>query len=84
MSVLFTHFIHFCYFFMVLGDLAPAYNDLILPTALIGCKSADELVRASSLANLGELCKLLRYSLGNSKYEVISNYHGVICIKSYM
>ncbi|XP_067933371.1 transport and Golgi organization protein 6 homolog [Watersipora subatra] len=54
-----------------LGDLAPSFSNIILPSILIGCKAKDDLLRASSLVNLGELCKLLHYSMGNHVYEIV-------------
>ncbi|XP_033754079.1 transport and Golgi organization protein 6 homolog isoform X2 [Pecten maximus] len=48
-----------------LGDMAPRYRDNLLTTFLQGCKDTDPLIRASCLSNLGELCKVLRFSVGN-------------------
>ena len=52
------------------GDAIPKYRDLLINSVLTGAKDSDELVRASSLSNLGEICKLLHFSLGNIVHEV--------------
>jgi len=54
--------------------MAPKYRDVVLPTVLSGVRSDDELVRASSLANLAEVCRLLRYSLASHVHEVRLNF----------
>ncbi|KAL4235452.1 Transport and Golgi organization protein 6 [Mactra antiquata] len=53
-----------------LGDLLPSYRDILLPSILCGVKDNEAFVRASSLSNLGEICKLLKFSLGNIIHEV--------------
>ena len=53
-----------------LGDTIPKYRDLLINSVLTGAKDSDGLVRASSLSNLGEICKLLHFSLGNIVHEV--------------
>lgn len=58
------------YFIPISADLAPKYRDTLLPAFLSGCRDKDPFVRASSLSNLGEVCKVLRYSLGNVLQEV--------------
>jgi len=70
---------------MFVGDLASAYSDVVLPAVLIGCRSEDETLRASSLANLGELCKLLKYAMGNHVEEVsISSRLSFDFLESFM
>ncbi|XP_072169436.1 transport and Golgi organization protein 6 homolog [Diadema setosum] len=54
-----------------LGELAPHYQDLLLNTFLGGARHADGGVRASSVAQLGELCQLLRFSLGAVMHEIM-------------
>ena len=39
-------------------------------TVLTGARDVDAMVRASSMSNLGEICKLLHFSLGNIVQEV--------------
>ncbi|XP_048254734.1 transport and Golgi organization protein 6 homolog [Haliotis rufescens] len=53
-----------------LGDMIPKYRELLLAAVLSGARSDDAMVRASSLSNLAEMCKLLRFSLGNVLHEV--------------
>ncbi|KAK3086876.1 hypothetical protein FSP39_024780 [Pinctada imbricata] len=53
-----------------LGDVSPKYRDILLVAFLSGCRDEDDLIRASSLSNLGELCKVLRFSLGKFLHEV--------------
>lgn len=48
----------------ILGEIAPKYKSLLLNTFLVGTKDEDHLIRASSLSNLGEICKVLGYKLG--------------------
>lgn len=55
-----------------LGSTIPKYRDLLLNAFLQGVKDQDPLVRASSLSNLGEACKLLHFSLGNVIHEIVS------------
>ncbi|XP_071502546.1 transport and Golgi organization protein 6 homolog [Diadema antillarum] len=54
-----------------LGELAPHYRDLLLNTFLGGARHGDGVVRASSVAQLGELCQLLRFSLGAVMHEIM-------------
>ncbi|XP_052233496.1 transport and Golgi organization protein 6 homolog isoform X2 [Dreissena polymorpha] len=53
-----------------LGDTLPSYRDLLLRSVLVGARDRESLVRASSLSNLGEICKHLGFSLGNVIHEV--------------
>ena len=39
---------------------------------LIACKSSDELIRASSLSNIGETCKLLNYKILDNLNEILN------------
>ena len=55
-----------------LGATIPKYRDILLGAFLQGAKDTDPLVRASSLSNLGEACKLLHFSLGNVIHEIFS------------
>lgn len=52
------------------GELVPRYSQLLLSSLLSGVHDTDELVRASSLSNIGEVCKLLRFSIGPIVNEV--------------
>ncbi|KAK5646608.1 hypothetical protein RI129_005072 [Pyrocoelia pectoralis] len=61
-----------------LGEMAPLYKALLLNTFLVGTKDEDHLVRASSLSNLGEVCRVLGYKLGSIVSEVLVCVHGII------
>ncbi|XP_018576104.1 transport and Golgi organization protein 6 homolog [Anoplophora glabripennis] len=62
----------------LLGDMAPKYKPLLLNTFLMGAKDEDDLIRASSLSNLGEICRVLGYKLGTIVTEVLVCVHAVI------
>ncbi|XP_071959551.1 transport and Golgi organization protein 6 homolog [Antedon mediterranea] len=55
-----------------LGELVPHYRQDLLNCILTVTKHPDSDLRASSLTNLGEVCKLLRFSLGSVIYEVMN------------
>lgn len=55
----------------LIGPLVPKFKKVLLDSFLRGTKDKDPFVRASCLHNLGELCGLLRYSLGSVAQEVI-------------
>lgn len=54
-----------------LADLVPHYSQALLNIFLNGCKSDDEFLRASSLSNLGETCKLMGFSLSGNLAEIV-------------
>lgn len=53
-----------------LGEVGPKYKDLLINTFLFGTKSPDEILRASSLSNLGELLKIMGYCVSSVIQEV--------------
>ncbi|XP_035674864.1 transport and Golgi organization protein 6 homolog [Branchiostoma floridae] len=55
-----------------LGSLLPHYSQPLLAALLCGVRDPDSHVRASSLANLGEVCHLLRFSLGPIIHEIFA------------
>ena len=55
-----------------LNELLPFYGNNILNVFLIACKSSDELIRASSLSNIGETCKLLNYKILDNLNEILN------------
>lgn len=55
-----------------LGDMIPKYKNVLLAAFLNGARDPDGMVRASSISNLGEICKLLRFSLGSVLHEVFN------------
>ncbi|KAM5263440.1 transport and Golgi organization protein 6 homolog [Ctenodactylus gundi] len=53
-----------------LGDMVSKYRDPLIHTFLRGARDPDGAHRASSLANLGELCQRLDFLLGPVVHEV--------------
>ncbi|OBS67278.1 hypothetical protein A6R68_04171 [Neotoma lepida] len=53
-----------------LGDMVSKYQEPLIHTFLRGVKDPDAAHRASSLANLGELCQRLDFLLGPVVHEV--------------
>ncbi|XP_045389352.1 transport and Golgi organization protein 6 homolog isoform X2 [Lemur catta] len=53
-----------------LGDMVSKYRDPLVHTFLRGVRDPDSAHRASSLANLGELCQRLDFLLGSVVHEV--------------
>ncbi|XP_004626072.1 transport and Golgi organization protein 6 homolog [Octodon degus] len=53
-----------------LGDMVSKYRDPLIHTFLRGVRDPDGAHRASSLANLGELCQRLDFLLGPVVHEV--------------
>merc|ERR1711874_178986 len=47
-----------------LSDMTPKYKNILLNTFFSSSNDPDPLVRSSTLSNLGEVCKNLRFSLG--------------------
>ncbi|CAG9853857.1 unnamed protein product [Phyllotreta striolata] len=62
----------------VLGEMAPKHKPLLLNTFLSGTKDHDDLIRSSSLSNLGEICRVLGYKLGTMFTEVLVCVHSII------
>merc|ERR1712112_89322 len=56
-----------------LGELTPKYKNLLLNSFFSAANDPDHLVRASSLSNMGEVCKNLRFSLGPITGEVLQH-----------
>jgi len=56
-----------------LGEVAPKYKTLLLNSFFSVANDPDSLVRASGLSLLGEICKLLRFSLGNMTAELLNH-----------
>lgn len=48
------------------------YKNRLLNTFMAGVRDDDHLVRASSLSNLADVCRLLRYNLGSIISEIIN------------
>ena len=54
-----------------LGELTPKYKNMLINAFFSAGHDPDELVRASSLSNLGEVCRNLRFSLGGITAELM-------------
>lgn len=54
-----------------MGELVPHFGQKLLNAFLIGTKHSDEFVRASSLSNIGETCKILNFGLQINLCEII-------------
>ncbi|XP_043522730.1 uncharacterized protein LOC122535335 isoform X2 [Frieseomelitta varia] len=54
-----------------LGEMAPAYKNILINGFLCAARDTNSLVRASSLSCLGELCKVLGFHLGDIVIEII-------------
>ena len=69
------------------ADLLPRRRDRLLELfleglALPGDGADAELLRASSLSQLGELCKVLRYELGAYTWRVLASVCDVLRVRS--
>ncbi|XP_025191179.1 uncharacterized protein LOC112591556 [Melanaphis sacchari] len=56
----------------LLNETIPVYKNRLLNAFMAGVRDNDHLVRASSLSNLAEVCRLLRYNLGSIVVEIIN------------
>ncbi len=56
--------------FCVLGEVAPKHRDLTVAVLLRTAKDPVELVRAASLSNMSEICRLLGHGIQPIVYEV--------------
>ncbi|XP_044728983.1 transport and Golgi organization protein 6 homolog [Chrysoperla carnea] len=61
-----------------LGEMAPKYKTVLLNTFLFGVKDDDNLIRTSSLSNLGQICEVLGYKLGNATIEILHCLDSII------
>ena len=52
------------------GPIIAVYSQQVLASLLTGVKDDDNDVRASSLSNAGDLCKLLRFAVHPVIHEV--------------
>ncbi|VDK35883.1 unnamed protein product [Taenia asiatica] len=59
-----------------LGDIAPKYRDVIVPGLLSSARDPSELIRAASLSNLAEICRLLGNAIQPVVYEVYKVMEG--------
>ncbi|XP_053630195.1 transport and Golgi organization protein 6 homolog [Cherax quadricarinatus] len=61
-----------------LGSLLPHFKDLFINAFLNGVRDEEALIRAASLSGLGEVFKLLRFSLGPIVHEVFGLLYNVV------
>jgi hypothetical protein len=54
------------------GDLVPHYFQILIHAFLVGVQDKDSFIRASSLSNLGEMCRLSPRTLPTVVHEVNS------------
>ena len=62
----------------ILAELTPHYKNKLLNPFLAQLNHPDPLIRSSSLSNLGEICKNLKYSLGNVVQEIFQGLHYIL------
>jgi len=55
-----------------LDETIPLHKNRLLNAFLAGVKDDDNLVRVSSLSNLADVCRLLRYNLGSVVAEIVN------------
>ncbi|XP_022106681.1 transport and Golgi organization protein 6 homolog isoform X2 [Acanthaster planci] len=55
-----------------LGELVPRYGKVLLGAFLHGAQDTDAVMRASSLSNLADVCRLLKFALGPNLHEVLN------------
>jgi len=63
------------------GEILPVYKDLVMTALACGVKDVDELIRASAMSGIGDLCYLLRYSVGSLIEEVDFFVH-ILCFNN--
>ena len=62
----------------ILGEMTPAHKNKLLNPFLAQLSHPDPLIRSSSLSNLGEVCKNLKFSLGEIIHEIFGALHEII------
>lgn len=53
-------------------ETVPSYKNRLLNTFMAGVWDGNHLVRASSLSNLADVCRLLRFNLGSVVAEIVN------------
>ncbi|XP_025420245.1 uncharacterized protein LOC112690445 isoform X2 [Sipha flava] len=54
-----------------LNETIPWHKNRLINTFMAGVRDEDHLLRASSLSNLADVCRLLRYKLGSIVAEIV-------------
>ena len=62
----------------ILGELTPAHKNKLINPFLAQLNHPDPLIRSSSLSNLSEVCKNLRFSIGDILHEIIESLHVIV------
>lgn len=57
--------------FYSLDETIPRHKNRLINTFMAGVRDEDHLLRASSLSNLADVCRLLRYNLGSIVAEIV-------------
>lgn len=65
------------------GPFAIRYKDILINCFLLGSVNAHDELRASSLSNLGTICRLLSYQVTNFFEELIHITHTTIANDAY-
>ncbi|KAF4528460.1 hypothetical protein B566_EDAN015862 [Ephemera danica] len=60
-----------------LGEMAGKYRPILLNTFLIGAKDTSPAIRASSLSNLGEACRVLGFQVSSQLQEILLCAHSL-------
>lgn len=63
----------------LLGEMLPKYRDNLMNAFLSTARDPDPLIRASSLSNIGEICKCLQFSLSTYICEIFTCLNS--CVK---
>lgn len=61
-----------------LGTLLPHYKDFFINSLLNGIRDEEGIVRAASLSGLGDVCKLLHFSLGPVVHEIFGLLYNIV------
>ena len=54
--------------------MLPQYTELLLSCLMKGLKDSEGFIRASSMSAIGDICQMLKYSIGNIVVEVSNSY----------
>ena len=54
----------------ICGEMLPPYKEILMTSFACGVKDEDDLIRASALSGIGDLCYLLKFSLSGMIEEV--------------
>lgn len=63
----------------MMGELSYKYKDVLINCFLVGSRDENDEFRASSLANLGTICRIFTYQIHNFFQEVSFLFASLIC-----